>query len=182
VCDRSHRGIRGHVYSEGAEGSGPRSSHLGTCSVGSRPAIPMIPRLFLVFGVHIQKWPVRVDDGCRLDPRQLIGGYLLCGRWRIGIGWVGGGLTGRVADPTLFGLTCVNPPPSAGGLAGARVADPTLFGLTCVNPPPSADGLAGARVADPTLFGLICVNPPPSAVGLHALSINGCCRKEDGRG
>jgi hypothetical protein len=85
----------------------------------------------------------------------------------------------RVADPTPFGLICVNPPPSAVGLPAARVADPTPFGLICVNPPPSAVGLPAARVADPTLFGLIGINPPPSAGGRNALSINGDCRNED---
>ena len=72
-------------------------------------------------------------------------------------------LTSRVADPTLLGLVCVNPPPSAGGLPAARVANPTLFGLSGINPPPSAVGLPAGRVADPTLFGLSGINPPPSA-------------------
>jgi hypothetical protein len=87
---------------------------------------------------------------------------------------------GRIADPTLFGLTGINPPPSAVGLPAGRIADPTLFGLTGINPPPSAVGLPAGRVADPTLFGLTGINPPSSAVGLHALGINGGCRKEDG--
>jgi hypothetical protein len=118
----------------------------------------MIPRLFLVFGVHIQKnrrFVLMMAAGSILGNLSAVTYSVVVGE--LGSVGLAEGLTGRVADPTLFGLTCVNPPPSAGGLAGARVADPTLFGL-------------------------ICVNPPPSAVGLHALSINGCCRKEDGSG
>src|SRR6516162_3920249 len=89
-------------------------------------------------------------------------------------------LTGRVADPTLFGLIGIDPPPTTVGLPGARVADPTLFGLSGIDPPPTTVGLPGRRGADPALFGLAGVNPAPSAVGRRALSINGCCRKEDG--
>jgi hypothetical protein len=102
------------------------------------------------------------------------------GRGQIGIRFgLGERLTSRVADPTLFGLIGINPPPSAAGPPSARVADPTLFGLSGIDPPPSAVGLAGGRVADPTLFGLAGINPPPSAVRRRALSINGCCRKEN---
>jgi hypothetical protein len=64
---------------------------------------------------------------------------------------VGEGLTSRVADPTLFGLIGINPPPSAVGLPAGRVADPTLFGLTGINPPPSAVGLPAGRVAPSSL-------------------------------
>jgi hypothetical protein len=150
----------------------------------------MIPTLFLLFGVDIelagslslaislptmvvgfarygrdrsfrcpfQKSPVRVDDGCPVDRRQLYRRL-----------------------PTLWSLANLDTVWAWGELTD-RVADPTLFGLIGINPSPSAGGLAGARVADPTLLGLICVNPPPSAVGRHALSINGCCQKEDGSG
>src|SRR6516162_9617295 len=65
-------------------------------------------------------------------------------------------------------------------LLTGRVADPTLFGLSGIDPPPTTVGLPGRRVADPALFGLAGANPAPSAVGRRVLSINGCCRKEDG--
>jgi len=91
-------------------------------------------------------------------------------------------LTSRVADPTLFRLSGIHPPPTTVGLPIWRVADPTLFGLPGIDPVPSAVGLPVWRVADPTLFGLAGINPAPSAVGRRALSINGCCRKEDGSG
>ena len=96
--------------------------------------------------------------------------------------WAGGAANESSRRPNLFGLIGINPPPSAAGPPSARVADPTLFGLSGIDPPPSAVGLPGGRVADPTLFGLAGINPPPSAVRRRALSINGCCRKEDASG